>query len=878
MKTLERRLGLWSVVTISLSALLGGIFVLPGIAIGKTGSSAWLAYLAVAFCIISPSLSKAELSTAMPHSGGTYNFVNKAFGPLLGTVMGFGLWASLLLKSAFALLGFGAYLRVLGGGLPLKPIAIGCLILITVLNLGGVKKVSQAQSYILAVSLAALGMLIVGSIPSIQTSQVDAFFSHGPKGFIETISFLFVSYAGVTKVAAIAGEVKDPGKNLPRAIVLSILMVTPVYCLVTFVLAGNLDHNALATDIRPIYTLATHLAGPVVGIIAAVIAILTMVAMANSGLLASSRFPFAMSRDSLLPAAFATVSRKSHTPTWCIIFTSLVMAVFIIGVDIESIIKLASAFKILAFMANEISLIILRTSAPQWYKPSYSAPFFPWLQIAASTMCLGLLVAMGLPSVLCVVSVFTIGLVVYFAYGRRHTENLGMLRKLGRRFDLAAPLPEHAHEVEAIIPQSAAACVALIGQERSVEMLTQMGTALTGRKRVEVIHITDIPDQLALDEMLDEDPQIISMRRRVLGMREMAKVDVRFDAMVSHDMVATVHNLSSRLHCEWLVMSSKPYRFINPLGWLYNHLPNDLALFKDAGIRYIRRILVVTDPSPMDSVVAEAAHNLSQYYRATITFTRFIRSDASHVESQQSIDYLQNIRGLCDSPSDSLLLRGNTEVETISNASKGYDLMVVAARPHNTIRNIFLKSSEDMLLDRCICSALLLKSPRVGPRVEPQPLPVIELDDYVQPELVAIHKQVSSKVQLFSNFAHQFSKYQPGIAVDDISTALIEREAAQNTGVCHGVGMPHATLPTLDRTYLMLQRLDNPLEYDAPDNQPVDLVFATLGPPTDRQLHLVLLAKISKLILETSILDQIRAAENEADIVQTLKNGLRPKS
>ena len=134
MKTLERRLGLWSVVTISLSALLGGIFVLPGIAIGKTGSSAWLAYLVVAGCIISPALSKAELSTAMPHSGGTYNFVNKAFGPLIGTVMGIGLWASLMLKSAFAMIGFAAYLQVLGSGIPLKPIAIGCLILITFLN------------------------------------------------------------------------------------------------------------------------------------------------------------------------------------------------------------------------------------------------------------------------------------------------------------------------------------------------------------------------------------------------------------------------------------------------------------------------------------------------------------------------------------------------------------------------------------------------------------------------------------------------------------------------------------------------------------------------------------------------------------------------
>jgi mannitol/fructose-specific phosphotransferase system IIA component (Ntr-type) len=131
-------------------------------------------------------------------------------------------------------------------------------------------------------------------------------------------------------------------------------------------------------------------------------------------------------------------------------------------------------------------------------------------------------------------------------------------------------------------------------------------------------------------------------------------------------------------------------------------------------------------------------------------------------------------------------------------------------------------------------------------------------------------------VELFSNFAQQFARYQPGISVDDISTALIDREAAQNTGVCHGVGMPHATLPNLDRTYLMLQRLDKPLDYDAPDNQPVDLVFATLGPPTDRQLHLVLLAKISKLILETPILDQIRSATSEADIVETLKNGLRP--
>ncbi len=874
MKTLERRLGLWSVVTISLSALLGGIFVLPGIAIGKTGSSAWVAYLVVAACIISPALSKAELSTAMPHSGGTYNFVNKAFGPLIGTVMGIGLWASLMLKSAFAMIGFAAYLQVLGSGIPLKPIAIGCLILITILNLGGVKKVSQAQAYILAISLAVLGMLVVGSIPNLNTEAHGTFITHGPKGFIETVAFLFVSYAGVTKVAAIAGEVKDPGKNLPRAIMLAIALVTPIYCVVTFVIAGTIDHQFLATDDRPIFTLGLELGGQTVGIVVAVVAILTLTAMANAGLLASSRFPFAMSRDELLPKVFAYVNRKSHTPTWCIIFTATAMAVFILGVEIEAIIKLASAFKILAFMANELSLIVLRTSAPQWYKPSYRAPFFPWLQSAAALLCLGLLIAMGKPALLTVASVCILGVTVYFFYGRKRSQNLGMLRKMGRRFDLA-PLPEGAHEIEKVIPQSAAACTALIGEERNVEMLTQVSHALVNRKRVEVVHITEIPDQVALDEMLDEDPQLISLRRRVLGMREMAKVDVRFDAMVSHDVVATVHNLSSRLHCEWLVMSWKPYHFINPLGWLYNHLPNDLAIFKDAGIRYIRRILVVTDPSPMDTVVAEAASDLGKYYRATVTFTHFVRTDAPRVESQQSLAYLQDIQGLCDYKSEVLLLRGSTELEAISNASKGYDLMVVGARPHNSLRNIFLKSSEDLLVDRSICSALLLKSPRVGPRVAQEPIPLVALDNYVQPELVSVHEQVENKDQLFTNFAKQFTKFRQGIDSHDIFLGLQRREAAQNTGVCHGVAMPHATLTNLDRTYLMVQRLDKALDYDAPDNEPVDLVFATLGPPTDRQLHLVLLAQISKLILETSILDKIRGAQSADEIVQTLKEALK---
>ncbi|MFT5762695.1 MAG: APA family basic amino acid/polyamine antiporter, partial [Saprospiraceae bacterium] len=141
MKKLERSLSLWSVIAIGIGGMLGsGIFVLPGLAAAKTGPSVWLAYLLAGLCVLPAALSKSELATAMPTTGGTYVYIERAFGPLFGTISGIGLWLSLMLKSSFALVGFGAYLIVLAD-LPLIPISLTFLGLILILNVFGVKKV-----------------------------------------------------------------------------------------------------------------------------------------------------------------------------------------------------------------------------------------------------------------------------------------------------------------------------------------------------------------------------------------------------------------------------------------------------------------------------------------------------------------------------------------------------------------------------------------------------------------------------------------------------------------------------------------------------------------------------------------------------------------
>ena len=105
--------------------------------------------------------------------------------------------------------------------------------------------------------------------------------------------------------------------------------------------------------------------------------------------------------------------------------------------------------------------------------------------------------------------------------------------------------------------------------------------------------------------------------------------------------------------------------------------------------------------------------------------------------------------------------------------------------------------------------------------------------------------------------------------------ALVNREAAQNTGVCHGVAMPHATLPDVHETFLVIEVLSKPLDYDAPDNEPVDVVFATLGPPTHRETHLNLLGALSRMVLQPDFLDNLRDKKAPSQIVELISGSPR---
>ena len=298
----------------------------------------------------------------MPKSGGTYVYIERAFGPIFGTISGIGLWLSLLLKSSFALVGFGAYLSILINidSSLIRYVAIFFLIAILFLNIFGVKKVGKVQLVIVIISVISLGLVLLFGLPRIDTKLLDPFLINGNVGLASTVAFVYISYAGVTKVAAIAGEIKNPSKNLPRAMILSLLIMTVIYVFVTFALVGNIPLETLQTDLRPIYTISNILGGKYIGILAAFIGVITLISMANSGVLASSRFPYAMARDKLLPDFMSKLHSKYLTPVVTISLTCFVMALVILYLDVEKIAKLASAFMVMMFIAVNAAVIIAR--------------------------------------------------------------------------------------------------------------------------------------------------------------------------------------------------------------------------------------------------------------------------------------------------------------------------------------------------------------------------------------------------------------------------------------------------------------------------------------------------------------------------------------
>ncbi len=420
--SLKKDLGAIEVFCVAAGAMISsGLFVLPAVVFPLTGPAIILSYIFGSFLMIPAIISKIELATAMPKSGGAYFFIDRSLGSLFGTFAGYASWFSISLKSAFALLGIGLLLKPLipnSDITSVKMIAIAFTVIFAGLNSIGVKESGRFQVILVFGLISILLFYIFGNISRINITHYQPFTPNGWKSVFTSTGLIFISYGGLTKVASIAEEIKDPTQNIVKGMASAFIVISVLYGLVIFVAIGLLNSEELARTLSPIAFSAEKNYGSVGYWFVSIAAMLAFITTGNAGLMASSRIPLAMSEDNLLPSFFGKINIRFSTPVVSIIITSVFMITSILFLDLENLVKVASTMMLILFFLINLSVILMRESKIMTYRPSYTAPFYPYLQIVGLFVYMFLIIEMGMLPLFITLFFFTISLLWFFFYSK----------------------------------------------------------------------------------------------------------------------------------------------------------------------------------------------------------------------------------------------------------------------------------------------------------------------------------------------------------------------------------------------------------------------------------------------------------------------------
>lgn len=417
------------------STLSAGFFLLPGIAYLDAGPAIVFSYLIAAIPLIPSTFSIIELATAMPRAGGIYYFLDRTLGPWFGTIGGIGTWLALILKAAFALIGMGAYLQLIFPSVDIIPIALVITLLLGVINYFGSEKGSYVQRLLVIAVLAFLAIWIAKGLPNVNFKNFIGLYDISFDIILATAGMVYISYMGPTKVASLAEEIKDPERNLPLGIFLSILTMMIIYGFGVFIMTGTINPYEFAGNQTPFYASGMKFLSGFGKIIMIIAVFFAFISVANAGMMSASRFPLAMSRDHILPRIFIRINRRG-TPFFALATTIGIIALIITTVKPIEIAKMASAFQFIIMSLVCVAVIVMRESRIESYDPSFKSPFYPWMQLFGIISQVIILFKMGWMPLLVSILLITLCSLWYWYYAKdriiRNGAIFHMFERLGK--------------------------------------------------------------------------------------------------------------------------------------------------------------------------------------------------------------------------------------------------------------------------------------------------------------------------------------------------------------------------------------------------------------------------------------------------------------
>ena len=615
---LERTLGLKEALTIGLGTMVGaGIFVFPGLAVGEAGPAAALSFVLGAGIALLVALPTSELATAMPRSGGGYYFVSRAMGGAPGALVGLGQWLGLVFASAFYLAGFGHYLVDVFGqlglpsGFPPQAAGFAMAAALTAVGIVGTRTSGRLQYGIVAILVAILaaflGWGVVHATGAVgRPTGMGAFAPGGVLPIFATAALVFTSYLGFAQIANVAGEVKDPGRTLPRAMMGSVLIVGGLYVVTILVSTAVLGTEAMAEAGETALTeVGDRILGAVGALVIGAAGLLATLSSANASILSSSRAVFALSRDGILPDGASRVSRRFRTPHVAMLLAGVPIALLVLLGQIEVLAEVASILHLFMYGLMCLAALVLRRRASLWYRPTFRAPGAPWLPGLGALLCFGLLAFMSPRAVVYSAVVLAAAGGWYLLYAR-DVDVMGV--------EELAPAPELAHaplllQVEVPDPPGT--------PDELIRALSPEPVVLLGW--------TQVPEQSDAEQVQNEigdeaeaDLEALADDLRGLGM------DVETDLVFTGDLVQTIDRVARERETQ-AILSLRPVKLV---GKILVALKDARQVDEAAG--YAARVAGATGAS------TTIMHPLSDDERDALERTLRLRFEQAGVEPERT--------------------------------------------------------------------------------------------------------------------------------------------------------------------------------------------------------------------------------------------------
>jgi amino acid transporter/nucleotide-binding universal stress UspA family protein len=733
---LARELGLGEALAIGIGTMIcAGIFVLPGIAAAKAGPIVVLSFglcgvvaVLIAFCM-------SELATGMPQAGGGYLFIVRAFGPMLGSVMGWCLWLSLIFASAFYMVGFGYYVAdVLADVFPISHVWLALImtLLLTGLNFIGAKEAGGTQKVIVAGLLIVLIVFFVRAIFDVDMDNVRPLVPPeiGMSGFFMVTPVLFVTFMGFAEIAAVSEEIKNPDRNLPLAVVGSVVIVTIVYCAVEFCVVGIMKYNdpAMATE-TVLMDMANTLMGKVGYSIVLGGGILATVSSANASIMAASRISFAMGRDKLMPDWFNRIHGRFKTPYRSIFVTGglTMILLVVLGTHLELIAEVGAFLSLLLYAFISLATIVMRHANLDWYKPTFKTPLYPVVPIIGLLGCAFVMYLTSWPTILIGAGIIAATLIWYFAYLRKRTDLVGASQLLWKR-KVVEPLVARAEDYAATRRDAFPTILLPLSNPETKGALLKLGTALAkARKaRLHLAHIVRVPVQTPLEAGRQAYERTRREKETLLdgASRYAAEQGIRSraNALVAHDVPSALLNVADIEKPDLILMGWRgEVRGSNMTG-VAKAADRSVMVLKDNGLDEVRRILVPVGSGPHSRLGLSVAQQLATEWGADIT-AMTVQVGEGHQKAQTDFDHesLELFRTLAEDrvrealeetgvAADVTAVIGKDVAKAILDTAEGHDLIIIGASDEWTVRRWLFGSLPDEVANNADASVLMVRS------------------------------------------------------------------------------------------------------------------------------------------------------------------------